>query len=208
MRKRLLACVVALASTGVAGQSPPTRMVQPGQEVRLSLPGKAIVQGTLVRVTEDTVYLALTRGDAPAVPRSAVLLTEVRERGGAGAGAARGAKIGGVVGLAVGIVAAFTPSRCESGGRRVSCDSVLFGGLAESLSAVAIVVTPLLGAAVGGVVGTVVPPMVWRRAALPPTEATARQEIGPARRVPMRAPAGLNVSDPCAVDRPRQLLRR
>lgn len=158
MRYRLLVCAIALPVSALAAQSSTTQIARIGEEVRLSLSGNAVVRGILVRVADDTVFLALTKGSAPAILRNAVLQTEVRQRGSIGAGAARGAKIGFVVGLGVGIVGALTSSRCESGGQRVSCDSVPFGGLAEGLGALLIVVSPVLGAAAGGVVGTVAPP--------------------------------------------------
>ena len=145
MRSRMLFVALLLACPGDAiGQLP--EWLRPGARLRLTT-GAAHepVVGTLVRFDTDSVSLRAVEGAVPVtIPFASVSRAEVVRERGTMAGA--GARFGLLAGAGFGVVAALTDA--ELGNKELG--ALVFGG-----------VFGLLGAGVGGLIGSAVPRDVW-----------------------------------------------
>jgi len=159
LRRTLLVslCMTAASSLNVAAQQTP---VDVGSIVRLTLDGgRPPVMGRLSSLNAGALLVTQPDGEATSVAQGEILQAEVLMRR---RNTLRGALIGGGAGLVAGLLMVATADDPCSQDRSAFCDDFL--GWIDTF---VLIWTPVTGAALGALVGTLVVSERWAPAFLP-----------------------------------------
>jgi len=159
---RRIALIVMLAGAARIGAAQVVPLIEPGQRVRVHVPGMLPdLQGIVMRVAQDTLVLQSRSGLAPVVMVPS-RLTELYLHQGRQSLTFRGAVVGGLLGVvAGGLYGTFAPRSCAE---RICAVNKRFLGVSPSLG------FGLIGMGVGLIAGSFASHDVWVRTWLfPPT---------------------------------------